>query len=293
MSTTFPVVRDALRHDQPLPRYQPEHNRPALWSAQARWTDVVIQHTVPERPGLPQGWGYRWTLTYRHGSLDRTAPVAVASTADLLTADPVRVNSWHPKKTSRAGLRYMHSTGRHHAHESLFERKLLCVLDFAGAAEVVSQPFTLTWHDGTRERHHTPDFLALIDGQVIVINTRPAERLNNRLLDDAAALGEVCLSRGWGHALVVGYELPAYTAIETVETHARDHDRLGYGETILDLLRVRGPMEFAAVCHSVDGHLVARAILQRLIWERQVSVDLNRNLEDWTLVALPNAEVAR
>ena len=293
MSTTFPVVRDARRHDQPLQRYQPEDTRPALWSAEAGWTDIARLHPVPARRNLPTGWGRQWTITYRHGKTDHTEPVATVSAQDLIVSDPVRLNSWHPKKTSRAGLRYMHSTNRHHAHESLFERKLLGVLDFDGVTEVSSQPFTLTWHDGHRTRHHTPDFLALIDGQVVVINTRPAELVNDRLLDDASALGEACLSRGWDHALVVGYALPAYTTIETVEAHARDDDRLGYGDAITDLLRAHGPTKFDEVCRHFDGHLVARAILQRLIWERRVSIDLNRNLEDWTLVSLPDEEPTR
>ena len=202
------------------------------------------------------------------------------------------MNSWHPNKTSRAGLRYMQSTELHHAHESLFERKLLAALDFHGVSEVAAQPFTLTWHDGTRDRHHTPDFLALIDGRMVVINTRPVELVKDRLLEDSAAVGEVCLSRGWEHALVVGYPLPAFTTVETVRVHANAHDPLGYGDTIIEFLDEFGPTEFDTVCRQFDAHIVARAILQRLIWERRVSIDLNRPLEDWTLVALPGQEAS-
>ena len=292
MSTAFTVVCDALRYDQPLKRYKPEHTLPPLWSATATWADLTTQDDVPERLDLPSGWGSTWSFTYRHGSHDLTAPIASACTRDLLVADPVRVNSWHPNKTSRAGLRYMHSTDRHHAHESLFERKLLCVLDFHGVTEIASQPFTLTWHDGIRDRHHTPDFLALIDRQMVVINTRPAELVKGGLLEDATAIGEVCLSRGWGHALVVSYPLPAFTTVETVRVHANASDSLGYGDAIVELLDEFGPTKFATVCHQFDGHIVARAILQRLIWDRRVSIDLNRGLEDWTLVALPGQEAS-
>lgn len=290
MSTTFPVVRDALRHDEPLRRYQPVNTVAPLWSATATWTDLIHQQAVPMLPDLPDGWGRKWTLTYRHGSNDLTTSVASASARDLLVADPIRVNSWHPKKTSRAGLRYMHSTDRHHAHESLFERKLLCALDFANADEVVSQPFTLTWRDGTRVRHHTPDFMAMVEGHITVINTRPAELLNDSLIENASALAEVCLSHGWGHALVTGYRQPALTTVETVETHARDHDPFGYGDEMVDLLNHIGPTPFINLCRHFDGYIVARAILQRLIWERRVSVNLSSNLEDHTLVALPVAE---
>lgn len=293
VSTTFPVLRDVRQHDEPLRRYQREHTLPPLWSATATWTNLTHQHSVPGRRDMAAGWGHKWTLTYRHGSDDLTASVATTSTRDLLSADPVRVNSWHPNKTARAGLRYLHSTERHHAHESLFERKLLCVLDFDGVEEVVSQPFTLTWYDGTRVRHHTPDFLALIHGDVVVINTRPAERLNQRLIEDASALAEVCLSRGWGHALVTGYPLPAFTTVETVEAHARDTDRLGVADAVHRLLTEAGPTQFSDICRHVEGHVVARAIVQRLVWDRRVSLDLNRNLEDSTLISLPGQEPLR
>lgn len=292
VSTTFPVVRDALRHDEPLKRYKHEHSLPPLWSATATWADLTVQQEVPNRLDLPTGWGDRWSLTYRHGSHDLTASIASVSARDLLVADPVRVNSCHPNKTSRAGLRYMHSTDRHHAHESLFERKLLSALDFHGVTDIASQPFTLTWHDGVRDRHHTPDFLAQIDGQMVVINTRPAELVKDRLLEDATAVAEMCFARGWGHALVVGYPLPAFTTVDTVRVHARAHDALGYGDDIVEFLDAFGPTEFATVCHQFEGHIVARAILQRLIWDRQVSIELNRPLEDWTLVALPGQEAS-
>ena len=85
VSTTFPVVRDALRHDEPLKRYKPEHTLPPLWSATATWADLTAQHEVPDWLDLPSGWGNRWSLTYRHGDHDLTASVASVSTATCLS----------------------------------------------------------------------------------------------------------------------------------------------------------------------------------------------------------------
>lgn len=293
MSTShaFAALRDASRHDQPRLRYTPEPSGPPVWSATAGWQDLTDRHPVDPLTALAPGWTAQWALTFAHGEQHNTSTVATVSEADLVAADPIRVNSWHKNKTSRAGLRFMQATGRLHAHESLFERKLLCALDFHGATNVVSQPFTLTWHDGVRERNHTPDFLVEIDGSLTVINTRPAVRVNERLLEDCAAVGEMCLSRGWDHALVVGYRLPEFTIIDTVSDHWDASDHLGYSEDILDLLADSGPTAFDTISAQFDALVVARAALQRLIWERRVSIDLTMPLSDATLVALPGEEV--
>ncbi len=292
VSSTFPVVRDVLRHDQPRLRYQPERTLPPLWSAIAGWTDLTVTHPVPDRFDAPAGWGQQWTVTYRHGDNNLTAPVASVSLDDLLTADPVRVGSWHQNRTARAGLRFAGSTNELHFHDSLFERKLIRVADFHGATDIVSQPFTLTWFDGHKTRHHTPDFLFDFDGTITVVNTRPFEKLNDRLLEDASAVGQVCVSRGWNHAVVVGYPLPSFTIIDTVASHRDANDHLGYGDNIIDFLNDYGPTGFDRVCQHFDVPVVARAVLQRLIWDREVSVDLNEPLEDETLVALPGEEVS-
>lgn len=278
------------RHEEPALRYVAPPIGPALWSASAEWTDLTQRRTVGS--DLPSGtWTTDWSLTYRHGDIKYESSVANVSARELLAADPIRENSWHRNKTARAGLRYMHSTDQLHAHESLFERKLLRVLDFHGATAVSSQPFTLTWDDGTGMRHHTPDFLADIDGQLTVINTRPAPLVKDTLLQDAQAIAAVCLSRGWDHALVVGYPLPAFTIIETVGAHADSLDHLGYTEVILDTLTENGPTTFDELCRTFESPVIARAILQRLIWQREVSVDLATMLEDTSLVALPGEEV--
>lgn len=288
----FPVLHDSARHEPPLLRFKPEPAGPPVWSAGAGWHDLTQRQIIPALPtSLTPGWTHRWSITVRHGLNDLTSSVAVVAESDLLAADPIRRNSWHKNKKSRAGLRFLQATGRLHAHESLFERKLLCALDYHGAAEVVSQPFTLTWHDGGRERNHTPDFLVLTDGLITVVNTRPAALVTDRLIQDCAAVGEVALSRGWDHALVVGYPTPGFTIIDTVAAHSDTPDHLGYSEDILDFLDVNGSTPFEAVCAQFAAPVMARALLQRLVWERQVSLDLNSPLEDSALVALPGREV--
>ncbi|MDO3395458.1 hypothetical protein QWJ41_07015 [Nocardioides sp. SOB44] len=296
ITSPSPALRDTTRRHAPLSRYKAPPAGPPVWSADAGWHDLTIRRDVPPpspalAAALTPGWTHRWLVTYRHGKNDYTASAASVGEADLFAGDPIRVNSWHKNKTARAGLRFMEATGRLHAHESLFERKLLCALDFHGASNIYSQPFTLTWHDGVRERNHTPDFLVVTDGNIVIVNTRPAHLVRDPLLDDCTAVGELAMSRGWDHALVVGYPTPAFTIIDTISAHSDTPDHLGYTDDILDFLDRRGPTPFADVCAALSSPIMGRAVLQRLIWERQVSIDLAVPLEDHSLVALPGREV--
>jgi hypothetical protein len=58
------------------------------------------------------------------------------------------------------------------------------------------------------------------------------------------------------------------------------------GGLMLDFLAERGPSRFGQVVAATDAPALARAVLQRLIWDHEVTVDLSRLLTDETVVAL-------
>lgn len=279
------------RHTEPLLRYNPARDKPPLWSATATWRDLTERAQPPAPLRLAAGWTSRWTLTYRTGSREVETSVASVSVDDLLDTEPIRTATWHPNATARAGLHYLTSTANLHFHESLFERNFLIACDFHGVIRVASQPFTLSWNDGTDQRHHTPDFLLQTEQAITVINVRPADLVKETILEDCAAVAELCLTHGWHHALVTGYPRPAFTNLSHVAAHRSAQDHAGYAEDILDLLADRGPTPFAALADAFEGPVVARAIIQRLIWDREVSIDLNQLLGDPTLIALPGEEI--
>jgi len=281
----------ARRHTEPLLRFDAARHRPPLWSAGATWRDLTETTGAPDPLRLAPGWTRQWTLTHRNGDTYMETDVESADVVALLDADPIRTPTWHPNATARAGLHYVNSTGDLHLHESLFERNLLLALDFHGVVRVASQPFTLTWHDGHAQRKHTPDFLVETEQAVTVVNVRPAHMVKDALREDCAAVAELSLTHGWHHALVTGYPRPAFTNLAHVAAHRSAQDRTGYAGEILDELGHRGPMPFASLADTFDGPVVARSIIQRLIWDREVSIDLNHLLHDDTLVALPGEEV--
>lgn len=278
----------------PVLRYDPARDREPLASHTASWLDICETSTAhhEQETVLATGWPDRWSVRYCNDEGEHVATVREVEPTDLLDADPIRNSTWHARSTARAGLRYMASTGRLHWHESLFERNLLITLDFdRGFNDVASQPFTLTWQDGSVERKHTPDFAAVIDGEMWVINVRPQPLVKPQLLANAAATRAMCALRGWHEALVVGYSQPAHTVLATIGAARQTADPYSLGDQMLDLLDARGPSRFGDLVAATTAPALARAVLQRLIWDREVTIDLNRLLTDETVVALPMAEV--
>lgn len=275
----------------PVLRYAPDRDRPSLLSAAASWLDICettsAHHDHAHAPALTTGWPDRWSLTYHDAEGEHAVSVREADPVDLIEADSIRNSTWHARSTARAGLHYMAATGRLHWHESLFERDLLVALDFTeGLNDLASQPFTLTWHDGQVWHKHTPDFAAVIDGEMWIINVRPAPLVKPQLLANAAATRAMCTLHRWQEAVVVGYSQPALTVLKTIGAARRTDDLVALGGQMLDLLAERGPSRFGEVVATTEAPALARAVLQRLIWDREVTVDLNRVLTDETLVAL-------
>lgn len=272
----------------PPARYRPDRDRPVLPSDAATWLDVC-QTTQAHQEialGQPRGWPDQWTLTRRSSGSESTSTARDALPLDLLTADPMRNTTWHRNSTARAGLHHMGSTGRLHWHESLFEKNLLIALDFdGGLSDLASQPFTLTWTEGRKTFRHTPDFLAVIDGEVWVLNVRPAALMNLLLLRNAAAVHALCRLHGWRDAVVTDYARPALTVLTTLAAACGAHDPFGLTDAILNRLG-DGPARFGDLVAATSAPAVARAVLQRLLWDQTVSTDLNRLLTDDSMLRL-------
>lgn len=270
-------------------RYDPDRDCLPLASAQVSWLHVCETTAAHHEhaPALTTGWPDRWSITFSNEEGEQTVSVREAEPTDLIDADPVRNSTWHAHSTARAGLHHMSRTGRLHWHESLFERDLLVALDFdEGLNDVASQPFTLTWHDGTAWKKHTPDFAAVIGGEMWIINVRPAALVKPHLLASAAAVRAVCALRGWQETVVVGYAQPSLTVLKTVGAARRTADPYSLGDQMLVLLDEWGPSRFGDLVAATEVPVLARAVLQRLIWDREVTVDLAHVLTDETIVAL-------
>lgn len=287
-----PSALEALFSVQLTPpprRYGAPAEATPRWSANTTWSDICLQTNAHHATTTTQsgGWQDRWTLTYRVTGTDEQRTVRQADPSDLVGGHPMRAGTWHRGSTARAGLHYLRTTGRLHWHESMFERDLLTVLDFdEGLDDVASQPFHLRWQDGTRWHTHTPDFLAVLDGEVWIINVRPAELLNPQVLRSAAAVRTLCQFRGWREALVVGYDRVGLTVLKTLSAAKSAVDPSDVADQLRTSLATRGPAPFGDLTAESSAPAIARAVLQRLIWDREVSIDFNQRLTDESVVHL-------
>jgi hypothetical protein len=180
----------------------------------------------------------------------------------------------------------MVSTGRLHGFESLEERNLLLVLDFAGdAAEVLSQPFRLRFQTRGGHGEHIPDFLAVLrDGSRWLLDVRPAGRIGD---DDAvkfAAAAEAALAEGWRYSVVTGWRAHVLSVVDALSAQRRPlQDPLGLQEQLLGAARA-GASPFGELAGGTALPAVARAHALHLLWHRRLGVDLGRPLGNGSLV---------
>lgn len=180
----------------------------------------------------------------------------------------------------------MVSTGRLHGFESLEERNLLLVLDFAGdVAEVLSQPFRLRFRTKTGTSEHIPDFLAVLrDGRRWLLDVRPAGHIED---DDAvkfAAAAETALAEGWRYSVVTGWRPHVLSVVDALSAQRRPlQDPLGLQEQLLAAAWA-GATPFGELAAGTSLPVVARAHALHLLWHRRLGVDLARPLGNGSLI---------
>lgn len=179
----------------------------------------------------------------------------------------------------------MVSTGRHHGFESIAERHLLLVLDFAGGVvEVGSQPLRLEFATVAGWRWHVPDFLVVTRAGRWLVDVRPAGRVGRDDRVCFAASAEAALVAGWGYVVVTGWRPHVLSTVDALSAQRRAlADPLGVREQLL-AVAAGGPREFAEMVGAVALPAVARAHVLHLIWHRRLGVDLSVPLSDASTV---------
>lgn len=267
----------------------------AVWSHRCTWEELVEPavgadggHDVLD---MGTGWVARWTVTWRYGVGEVTAPVRDFGSMPVMGCQPVRRFSWQRGQRHRPGLQYLVSTGRHHGFESLEEARLLLALDFAaGLVDVVSQPFRLRFHAVEGVREHVPDFLAVTRTGRWMIDVRPAARVGERDWVAFAASAELARLHGWRYTLVSGWRPHTLSTVDTLSAHRRPLiDRLGLVEVLLAAVAER-PRSFGELAELAVAPPVARAYLLHLMWHRRLGFDLSRPLSDSTMVVSSHQE---
>ncbi|MFF4849316.1 TnsA-like heteromeric transposase endonuclease subunit [Streptomyces sp. NPDC001194] len=225
---------------------------------------------------LDEKWPVRWTTTWKFGRTPVTSPVRDLDKVDLRRSVPVRRFTWRTDQFHRPGLEYLMSTDRHHGFESHEEERLLLVADFAaGLVEALCQPFRLRFFADGKAIRHTPDFLLLTDSGLVLIDVRPADRIEPEDALKFAAAAETALSAGWRYGVVGGWRQHAWTNVDTLSAERRPlPDVLGTQEHLREAA-AQGPLPFGELVERCRIPAIARAHAIHLLWHRHLGVDLS------------------
>ncbi|GGQ97592.1 TnsA-like heteromeric transposase endonuclease subunit [Streptomyces pilosus] len=250
-------------------------------------TAYDVAARVRDRLLLGDGWLRRWSTTWRVGAGEVCWPVRDMAHVPVLSSQPMRGFTWRAKQRHRPGLEVMTSTGRTHGFESLEEMRLLVALDFVGASEVLSQPFRLDFEHVGGRSWHIPDFLAVIGGGMWLLDVRPMELVKD---DDAlkfAAARETAAACGWRYSVVAGWHPHVWSVLDHLSSRRRPaRDLLGMRDQLLTAVggREGRVMAFSELAEATSMPSVGRANIVRLLWQRELGVDLGSPLRDSSLI---------
>jgi hypothetical protein len=205
----------------------------------------------------------------------------------VLSSRPMRGFTWRAKQRHRPGLEVMASTGRGHGFESLEEVRLLVALDFVGASEVLSQPFRLDFARVGGSSWHIPDYLAVIGGGMRLMDVRPLGLIKDEDALKFAAAREMAAACGWRYSVVAGWRPHVWSVLDHLSSRRRPvRDLLGMRDQLLTIIggREGRMMTFSALADATSVPSVGRANIVRLLWQRELGVDLGSPLRDSSLI---------
>lgn len=221
----------------------------------------------------------RWHL----GKREFTAAASPALLHEpLVETDPIRVGAQFQNRLNGHGRYYWQRTGTHVWHESVLELRSLELLDFGGeVVRIASQPFEITFRDGSGAVRHTPDFFGVHrDGEQVVYDVKPLGWMTDEVAVQFEQTARVCASIGWTHEVL--HERSEMSTM--VLTHLRkarhpnacpsadvtEHARSVFedGRTLAEgrvMLNLRHPV-------------LAMPAIKHLIWHRFLRVDVEQPL---------------
>ncbi|MBB6347326.1 TnsA-like heteromeric transposase endonuclease subunit [Nonomuraea muscovyensis] len=173
------------------------------------------------------------------------------------------------------GLWWFATTGQHVGYESWTERDVVMMLDFDPRVVVASQPFWLIWRAGTgRLRRHVPDYFArTVDGQGVVVDVRPDDRVDAPAAEAFATMAQACREVGWEFRRTA---CPVPTLRANVRWLAGYRHRRCFAEDIAGVLMeaFTEPAPLLATAQRVGDQLAVVPVLYHLLWRGLLLTDL-------------------
>lgn len=204
---------------------------------------------------------------------------------------PVREFSSYKGQRHLSGRWWTATTGTLVGYESWLERDRLVLLDFdPDVVGIASQPFWLFFDAANgKRRSHAPDYFArLVDGSVLVLDVRPAERIKPKDQVAFEATRQACALLGWRYEVV---DAPASALLANVRWLA------GYRHPRHDLAEVAAALRavFAHPAGLLDGAeqvgdpIAVLPVLFHLLWRQELHVELSMPLRTDAVVTAVSA----
>lgn len=201
---------------------------------------------------------------------------------DFASNLPIRVGSAYKNRVNRHGFYYWQRSESHVWYESRLESECLVMLDFAGDVQRLStQPFRILFADDVAPTRHDPDFFAVLtNGDRVVYDVKPLDRMTDKVRAQFAETERVCRSLGWHHVVL---HAPNDTEIRNVEflraaRHSRSHppqDELTHVLQVFDGGRtIREGRSMLNRRHPA----LAMPHINHLLWHGHLSTDLSTPL---------------
>jgi hypothetical protein len=222
-------------------------------------------------------------------------PLAAAAGTPFESVAAVREFPSYRGQRHFPGLYWAASTSSHVGFESWLERDHAIALDSDPAVVAfASQPFWLHWRDAAtgQARRHAPDFFArLTGGGGLVVDCRPAERVDAGSAAAFTATRWACAAVGWQYRLVAEIDPVRVANLRWLAGYR--HSRYGGGPGVSAAVcsAFWSPAPLLAQAGSVGDPLAVLPVVFHLLWQGLLVADLSRPLNDHTFVS--RAEVIR
>jgi len=204
-------------------------------------------------------------------------PLAELTSDRVLSAVPWRVIRSRRGQRHLPGCYWSSTTGAHVVYESRLELARLLFADIGReVVGIAAQPFLVR----DDRRRHVPDFLLKRgDGSVMIVNVKPAERLEDPKIAEALVwAGQVFERRGWEHEIWCGADPQLLANVRFLAGYRRSAllDPLGVAADLPreEDLTVAGAED--ALRHA--GVSNPRPIVLHLLWSGSLCADLSRPL---------------
>jgi hypothetical protein len=219
------------------------------------------------------------------GGRQQRGRIEQVADAPLEQAPAVRAPVAYRGQRNIPGLWWSATARRHVWYESWLERDRAIVLDFdPHIIGFAGQPFRLEWHEAGQDRSHIPDWFARFDdGRALVVDCRPADRVQAADQYVFAVTRQACTEVGWRYELAHSHDPTHMGNLRWLAAYR--HPRYLDQRVAAALLLVFAePGELLAGAEQVGEPIAVLPVLYHLLWQQRLQVDLTVGLHDRTIV---------